>query len=127
MKKCIRCSYWTISSSKFWNLVIFIDLQLASLCFHLRKAFFLMHSVRCFCWLIKFIRIILETPTPFTYFLLEQISDSLQYVSKDPNCLILSIQKFRMLTVFLNWSLNLKLSSWTDFPLFCLFVCILAF
>lgn len=47
-------------------------------CFLLRKAFFLMHSVRCFCWLIKFIIIILETPTPFTCFLVEQISDSLQ-------------------------------------------------
>ena len=55
---------------------------------------------------IKFIIIILETPTPFTYFLVEQISDSLQYASKDLNCLILSIQKFRMLTVFLNLSLN---------------------
>ena len=50
--------------------------------------------------------IILDTPMPFTHFLVEQISDSLQYAFVDPNCLILSIQKFRMLTVFLNLSLN---------------------
>ena len=42
----------------------------------------------------------LETPTPFTPFLAEQIHDSSQYASKDLNCLILSIQKFRLLTVF---------------------------
>ena len=42
----------------------------------------------------------------FTYFLVQQISDSSQYASKDPNCWIISIQKFRMLTVFLNLSLN---------------------
>ena len=42
----------------------------------------------------------------FTYFLVEQISDSLQYVFENLNCLILSIQKFRTLTVFQHLSIN---------------------
>ena len=68
--------------------------QIGKLCFLLRKAFFLMHSVRCFCWLIKFIIIIFETPTLFTCFHVEQISNSLQCASKDPNCFSTEIQNF---------------------------------
>jgi len=40
--------------------------QIGKFMFSVRKAFFLMHSVRCFCWLIKLIIIILESP--FTYY-----------------------------------------------------------
>ena len=56
-----------------------------------------------------------------------QISDSFHYAFKDLNYLIISAQKFRMLTVFLILSLNEKLCSSTDFPLFCLLVSVLAF
>ena len=64
---------------------------------------------------------IIETRMPF------QICDSFHYAFKDLNYLIISAQKFRMLTVFLILSLNEKLCSSTDFPLFCLLVCVLAF
>ena len=69
--------------------------------FLFKKASFLMHSKKCFCSDVIFVVAILDIAIPFTYFPVERISDSLQYVFKDLNCLIPLIQKFRMLRVFL--------------------------